>query len=441
MAIRKNVLRDHPTSPSRNILYLAAEDTIPMIDFERYKTQISLEALLIQQYGFQVKTRKSSRHHRVMVQPQTGETLVLHRDRRGIDRYFNPADRSESGSVVDVVYLRCGKDWEATRRLLDQWLNEHPEASALLPPVPKVLPKFELQPLENPQFLQQRGIISATLGHPAFQGQIFAQKMDAWGRKTYYNTAFPCRDLQGNILGVEVKNHGFKGHALHSRKGECAWYSATAHLQRPIDRIILTESALDALSFHQLMQADASRLDASDSEAARVQQPPEGEGMSNSLYLSTGGAVVMGQLKLVQELIDHWQPKEVFLAFDRDEGGLRHSIMAAGFLKSHLHSRPIQATLSREGQDTCLLEIDLGEEQLSPFRQQALNYLIHGEAFSPEPIRPTNFYQLRFPHTIEKLQQVLKTLLSLTRLHHYLRIIEPNGKDFNEEVMQAAGLG
>jgi hypothetical protein len=86
------------------------------------------------------------------------------------------------------------------------------------------------------------------LSDPRFAG---TWRLDGRG-----NVLFAHRDEYGALTGFEVKNRGFTGFAVGGTK--TAWQSAA----RDSDRVlVVTESAIDALSHHQLysVQREATR--------------------------------------------------------------------------------------------------------------------------------------------------------------------------------------
>ena len=64
------------------------------------------------------------------------------------------------------------------------------------------------------------------------------------------NAVFPCRNAKGEVTGAEIVGPNFKGMAKGSRKDKGSFYILG---ENPCPTVaILTESAIDALSFHAL---------------------------------------------------------------------------------------------------------------------------------------------------------------------------------------------
>ena len=108
------------------------------------------------------------------------------------------------------------------------------------------------------------------------------------------NTIFPHFDAAG-LCGYEIKNRGFTGFAAGGEKG--LWWS---HIRRADRRLILAESAVDALS-HAALFPDAK---------------------DQTRYASLGGKSSRRQMGLLQAIIAKL-PKaaEIVAAFDADPAG------------------------------------------------------------------------------------------------------------------------
>ena len=106
------------------------------------------------------------------------------------------------------------------------------------------------------------------------------------------NAIFPHYDRSG-LCGFEIKNTSFTGFAAGGVKG--LWFSQAKATDR---ELVLTESAIDALSFYALHKSNFSR------------------------YMSTGGALNPQQPALIRGAIEKLPAGAVvLLAFDNDEGG------------------------------------------------------------------------------------------------------------------------
>jgi hypothetical protein len=137
-----------------------------------------------------------------------------------------------------------------------------------------------------PYLEHERCVPAAALLSPRFAGRM---RIDSLG-----NTVFPHFDATG-LCGYEIKNCGFTGFAAGGQKG--LWMSHTQPADR---RLILTESAVDALSYAALF--------------------PDAEDQTR--YASLGGKPSSRQSELVQATIAKLPAgAEIVAAFDADDAG------------------------------------------------------------------------------------------------------------------------
>jgi hypothetical protein len=141
-------------------------------------------------------------------------------------------------------------------------------------------------PANNSAYLNARGIRPTTLATDRFAGTF---REDRRG-----NVLFPHRDDSG-LAGFESKNHGWTSFSPGGMKA--LWRSRSL----PGDsRLVLVESAIDALSFHQLHQ-----------------EP-------HASYASTAGSMSEHQRALLRDALRAMPAgSQVVLAFDRDPAGER----------------------------------------------------------------------------------------------------------------------
>ncbi len=97
----------------------------------------------------------------------------------------------------------------------------------------------------HPYLEEERRIPAAVLADPRFVGKIYADK--------HGNAVFPHHDRDG-LCGFELRNARFKGFAKGGQKG--LWYSAPTSGDR---NLVITESAIESLSYHALHSAEGTR--------------------------------------------------------------------------------------------------------------------------------------------------------------------------------------
>ena len=171
--------------------------------------------------------------------------------------------------------------------------------------------------LTDRSYLHGRGITDATLDSPAFQGRIFTAQQNE-----HKNTAFPLYNEHG-LASVEQKNEHYKSLLPLPKNG--IWVShPTEGKDTPVERVVVSESAIDSLSHFQLKH---------------------GQDPKNTLYIATSGTPTEAQVALIQRVIDKQEPQEVVLANDRDAGGRQFNI---NYLNELQPARPLVPVAEQE---------------------------------------------------------------------------------------------
>jgi len=245
--------------------------------------------------GYEMDRRESWRGSTVL--RCGGDKIVVKRNHNGHYVFFSVRDDRDNGTIIDFVQRRQHLNLGAVRQTLRPWIGR---PAAALPSFPKLAPaspdrvqveteyRRMVKVLRHPYLEQVRGVPATLLGCPRFAGRV---RIDSRG-----NAVFPHFDGAG-LCGYEIKNQRFTGFAAGGKKG--LWLSRS----RPHDRrLVLTESAIDALSYAALF--------------------PDVE--DQTLYASLGGKPNVQQPALVQALIARLPERsEIVAAFDADEAGRR----------------------------------------------------------------------------------------------------------------------
>jgi hypothetical protein len=225
--------------------------------------------------------------------------------------YFNPHDAKDKGTLINFVKNRIGS--------IFPFHNDKSEVGNInavlynyqkLPLPEKNLFKADVNNLErdysekefhlpeglselkNMFYLNYRGIQSHTINDPLFKEKIFNVKVS-----DYNNIGFPYFNASGEIVGFEIRNKQFKHVVEGSDRSIGIWHS---NIPNTLEAAILTESPIDALSYHQI------------------------KGKKNSWYVSFGGSVTVGQVETVKIIIAQSKATpelKVISAVDNDEMG------------------------------------------------------------------------------------------------------------------------
>lgn len=267
-----------------------------MIDteLEQFKTLVNLSEFAASR-GFELDRRESSRNSAVMRHPDGDKIIIARNEGNSNWIFFSVRDDRENGTIIDFIQRREGGNIGQVRKVLRGWLGSSRPVVQLplfvqdLEPVSRdragVLAAWErAERCLSLPYLTARGLSPEVLGLPIFSGCV---RVDRRG-----NAIFPHYDKSG-LCGFEIKNKGFTGFAAGGVKG--LWFTQS----KPTDKeLVLTESAIDAISFHVLQKGNFTR------------------------YMSTGGALNPQQPALIRGAMEKLPAGAVVLiAFDNDEGG------------------------------------------------------------------------------------------------------------------------
>ncbi|MCR5890802.1 toprim domain-containing protein [Hymenobacter sp. J193] len=313
-------------------------------ELDRFKRDIDLVDYAERQ-GYQIKKEgKRGDWHQL---EKDGEVLIVTR-KDDHQVYLNTGDDRDKGSVIDFAKTRGGDghglNLGQVRQQLREYLNDGPAPTRAYAPAADVTrlnalsvgnPDHERQAEEDRRtrlisevlgvkreltdrtYLHGRGIEDQTIDSPAFQGRIFTAQQNE-----HKNTAFPLYNAEG-LASVEQKNEHYKNLLPLPKNG--IWVShPTEGKGTQVERIIVSESAIDSLSHHQLKS---------------------GQDQKNTIYIATSGTPTEAQVALIQRVIDKQEPREVVLANDRDAGGRQFNM---NYLNELHPARPLVPVAEQE---------------------------------------------------------------------------------------------
>ena len=262
------------------------------IELDVFKREIDLRQFAVS-LGYEVDRRESWRGSAVL--RRGGDKIVVKRNGNGHYVFFSVREDEDHGTIIDFVERRQNLSLGAVRKVLRPWIGRSATTSKQFPalePTSSVRMRVECayrgtaEVSRYPYLEQDRCLPAGVLWSPRFGGRM---RMDSRG-----NTVFPHFDTAG-LCGYEIKNRGFTGFAAGGEKG--LWFS---HIRRDDRRLILTESAIDALSYAALFP------DAKD----------------QTRYASLGGKPSSRQMGLLQATITKLpEEAEIVAAFDADPAG------------------------------------------------------------------------------------------------------------------------
>jgi hypothetical protein len=255
--------------------------------------------------GFQIIKNESSKNSVSMKKGDEKIIVATAQDGHGI--YFNVRDSRDNGSVIDFAQKQHGLNLGQARKELRPWaglptrspLTVHQRMRkpiSLRPQKPVPITRDEAETLAafhqlqeyRGSYLKGRGIDDETV-------RAFGDVLRSDGRG---NACMIHRDDGGNVSGWEMKNQAFTGFSAGGAKS-LFLHSPNPELDRQPRRLVIFESAIDAMSFHQR------------------------HGRRGDLYASTGGGMSEKQIKelarIAQEVTDSLM--KVLFGFDADAAG------------------------------------------------------------------------------------------------------------------------
>ena len=262
-------------------------------DFARFKKAVNLTQYAASA-GYLIDRKKSTRSS-IAMRHANGDKVII--SRRGeIWVYFSAHDESDNGTIIDFIAKRNRKSLGEIGRELDDWLGEghsHIDPASYAREVTeqafdreRVARIFQYaRPITAHPYLEnERKISRSVLGDRRFAGKLFTDK--------YGNVVFPHFDDEG-LCGLELKNR--EKSVLTRGSGKGLW---TSCLRESDSCLAVTESGIDAFSYHDLFQ------------------PAE------TAYASVSGSMNEKQFALLIKLVSRFPKLDtIILAVDHDAGG------------------------------------------------------------------------------------------------------------------------
>jgi hypothetical protein len=220
-------------------------------ELESFKTSIDLRAYAASQ-GY-VLDRKDSWRGSAVMRHANGDKIIIKRDADNHYVYFSVRDDADHGTIIDFVQNRLRLNFGSARKELRPWVGRNADALPYAPLLPTGKDRMRVETVfarmkdaaAHPYLEMERKIPANILQSDRFAGRV---RIDARG-----NAVFPHFDREG-ICGFEIKNHEFTGFSTGGTKG--LWLS---HQREDDNRLVLCESAIDALSYATLFEEAGAR--------------------------------------------------------------------------------------------------------------------------------------------------------------------------------------
>lgn len=243
------------------------------------------------------------------------------------------------------------------------------------------------------------------------------------------NTSFPLRNEEHVIASI---NRNEEYNRIERPKENAVWSSRTDFDKRPVNAVVIHESPIDSLSYHQL-------------------NPPKED--EKRLYIATAGNISRDQPVLIEKLVKESQAEKVVLANDNDPGGVKQNINIAGRLNLTEKSENTHAQLNIHDRTDARLLVTInhqtqqeGQERLKEVAERfttAINKNIpdgaerEARAVVVQNGSRSSEIEIAFTANRENLIRVEQALIKERGLENHMEVRRPAEKDYNEDLKRA----
>ena len=282
-------------------------------ELEKFKQDVNLVELA-GSYGYAVVRKESCRTSVVMKNPAEASKIIIATGQDGHGIFFE-VHGDASGSVIDFVKYQEGCNLGVARVKLREYLGQPRlkfPVKEFSKPAPTTRDRVHAaatwqraQPYSG-GYLQGRGLTQETIGQ--FSDHI---RLIASPDGKHHNIAFRHDDKAG-LTGWEVKNKGFTGFVGGGGK---ALFACQVGEDGPPSRIVICESAIDAMSYYQLSQRQG-------------------------LYVSLAGNLSPEQQMLLKETLTSNPQAKIVTATDADLNGEKYAVFIHSIRPDAVRARP-----------------------------------------------------------------------------------------------------
>lgn len=250
-------------------------------------------------YGFELKKNSTVRNPCLT---NGSDTIVIKRQQDGNYTFWSPTSQNK-GSVIDFLMWQENVNMPHACKIADEKISGFTQdvkaGKTQAPKHVEVAKEFDqeklkqLKPVESIKYLENRGVDN--INHGRFKNTVFSDER--------HNAVFPHKNENGQTVGYAIKNINFNGFSPGGSK--TIWKS---NQFKNDNQIVLTESAVDALSYAKLMNK---------------RNPKQ---MFNTRFVSTEGAFSPETQEMIKkEILSMPESVKVVAAFDNDEQGKKYA--------------------------------------------------------------------------------------------------------------------
>ena len=254
-----------------------------MKSFQDFRADISIIEMA-SSIGY-VPDRRKGKKWPVLENGNDERIIIVNPKSSSNQGYFNPDDDNDKGTLIDFIKNRLGKEFPNDSSLSEAMninktlyafnKEDLPELTASYPKNKPDKP-FTVEGLTaeliKPDYLFFRHINVDTLLSKEFTGRVLNIR-----NGNFINIAFPFYGIDEKIIGLEKRNHSYDMFVDGSDRTKSIWHS---NIPEKLEEIFIAESAIDAISYHQMKQPQ------------------------NAVYISVGGSLSSGQIALIRALKD-----------------------------------------------------------------------------------------------------------------------------------------
>jgi hypothetical protein len=274
-----------------------------LLSYKEFRQRVSIIDLALAN-GYIVDKQKGRRWPVLRNRDFDDTIIIINPDDSSNQGYFNPKNDTDKGTIVEFIKYRLGvvfatpfqSEVKNINGVLYNWLRLDAPTTELHPvqPIVQFSANF-LLPLTDTAWLESRGLRRKIIYDWEFSNRIFNQKTGK-----YVNISFPYYNSDAKIIACENRNAGYKMQTSGSDRSSGIWHS---NMPVRLKFLILAESPIDAISYHQL------------------------KGAKDSMYIAFGGGIGQGQLKTLKLILDRADRVLDFViiaGFDNDRQGEKY---------------------------------------------------------------------------------------------------------------------
>lgn len=289
-----------------------------MKSYNDFMNEISIIEMAIS-IGYEQDNKKGHKWP-VLINKFTNDKIMIGKsDSLNKQRYYNLKNDQDHGNLIEFIKNRLKSDFNLNNDLaeyinINKVLNDFQNTPFVMDDFQKTfLINNESVPfttgglthnLMDYSYLLSRNIRRDIIKSKEFNGRIFNHEKNG-----ILNIAFPFYDIDEKIICLEKKNYNYKQMVAGSDRSNSVWHS---NIPDVLDKIIITESVIDAISYHQLKPT------------------------TNTLYVSIGGSLSVNQIPVIKNLKNKSIIRDDFLfvsAMDNDKDGIKYDVKLNDWLK------------------------------------------------------------------------------------------------------------